>query len=82
MISPSLSPSFPLSSSSSSQVDDFFEEQKLSSNRRVSFPWQPEIWAGSDELEEEVGRRGGLAAEGETPSQLREMLKTEREQKV
>ena len=71
--------------SHSSQVDDFFEEQKLSSNRRVSFPWQPELWAGSSEVVidgegEEVGGGGGGAVD--TPTHLRELLKTEREQKV
>ena len=71
--------------SHSSQVDDFFEEQKLSSNRRVSFPWQPELWAGSGEVVvdgegDEVGGGGGGAVD--TPTHLRELLKTEREQKV
>ena len=69
--------------SHSSQVDDFFEEQKLSSNRRVSFPWQPELWAGSGE---EVGGGGegdgGGGGGGDTVTHLRELLKTEREQKV
>ncbi|CAI8038146.1 RUN domain-containing protein 3A [Geodia barretti] len=70
--------------SHSSQVDDFFEEQKLSSNRRVSFPWQPELWAGSGEVVVdgeggEVGGGGGGAVD--TPTHLRELLKTEREQK-
>ena len=56
--------------SHSSQVDDFFEEQKLSSNRRVSFPWQPELWAGSGE---EVGG-GGEVVSLATPSLTREGL--------
>ena len=61
-------------------MDDFVEEQKLSSSRRVSFPWQPEVWAGSSEPVEEGGEGGG--ERGEMPAQLRELLKTEREQKV
>ena len=62
-------------------MDDFVEEQKLNSGRgsseRVSFPWQPEVWAVSGE---EEGRDEGGG--GETQAQLKEMLKTEREQKV
>lgn len=47
----------------------------------MSFPWQPEVWAGSgDEGGGEVGGRSG--EKGETPVQLKELLKTEREQKV
>lgn len=70
-------------------MDDFVEELKL--NRRVSFPWQPEVWAGSIEEEEEEGGGGGggrggpgerSGERGETPVQLKELLKTEREQKV
>ena len=44
------------------------------------------MWAGSDELGEVGGGGGGGEVGGgggrETPSQLRELLKTEREQKV
>lgn len=65
-------------------MDDFVEELKL--NRRVSFPWQPEVWAGSieEEGDEGVGGGGGgrRGEKGETPVQLKELLKTEREQKV
>ena len=72
--------------SSSSKVDDIVEEQKLSSSHRVSFPWQPEIWAGSSEVAgEEEGEGGGGGGGGrkvDTPAQLRELLKMEREQKV
>ena len=70
--------------SCSSQVDDIVEEQKLSSSHRVSFPWQPEIWAGSSEVVGEEGSGGGGGGGGgrDTPAQLRELLKMEREQKV
>lgn len=75
-------------------MDDFFEEQKLSSDRRISFPWQPEVWAGTDEVNAEGGEGGGGGGgerEGvdggagehtSSTAHLRELLKTEREQKV
>lgn len=67
------------------------EEQKLKSpgSERVPFPWQPEVWGGNsngpggdDGGGGEGGEGAGMGEGGETAAQLREMLKTERDQKV
>ena len=73
------------------RVDDLMEEQKLKSpsSERVPFPWQPEVWGGNSNGpcgdgggRGEEGEGEGIGEGGETAAQLREMLKTERDQKV